>query len=393
MSELVKLHKINKDIIWRAGKTGEILDDAAVREANRYVALYYLEERQLERRVDREVYVPRSTIKDNEKKTITEYLELHRRESFIHLGNAERETSLTLTGNSTISTRRRDCLLGLARQRGIEVRDGFDETVPLIGSRLWWTHHLNELVKNVEDVLMTLPPSRRPETEGNVQFWGERPAQLRFGCRLGSISYPPYQVSLIDDKVKQLLTTPALQHAQLDTRAEFEQMLKAAAEHCREALTTTAEIWRAIETTIQNMLSETMNDVWISSELVHVSYHSISLRTKGLPSADLELIKLGKPRIVYRYKDAGILHDVYLASASMERLEVLEEVAAQLNNLVNSSEMHQRLANSLQEVRSSEEVMEKLLAEIRGLLETWRAKGLTGECEICRDVTPKPSSW
>ena len=181
MSELVKLHKINKDIIWRAGKTGEILDDAAVREANRYVALYYLEERQLERRVDREVYVPRSTIKDNEKKTITEYLELHRRESFIHLGNAERETSLTLTGNSTISTRRRDCLLGLARQRGIEVRDGFDETVPLIGSRLWWTHHLNELVKNVEDVLMTLPPSRRPETEGNVQFWGERPAQLRFG--------------------------------------------------------------------------------------------------------------------------------------------------------------------------------------------------------------------
>jgi hypothetical protein len=55
--------------------------------------------------------------------------------------------------------------------------------------------------------------------------------------------------------------------------------------------------------------------------------------------------------------------------------------------------MHQRLADSLQEARLSEEVLEKLLAEIRGLLETWKTKGLTGECEICRDVMPKPSSW
>jgi len=393
MSELVKLHKINKDVIWRAAKIGEILDDAVVREGNRYVTLYYLEERQLDLRVDKEVYIPRSNIVENEKKALGEYLELRRRESFIYVGDAERETCLTLTDNSTICTRRRDFLLRLAKERGMEVRNGLDENAPLRGSKRWWTHHLNEIVRSIEDVLTALLPAQPPRDDDIFRFWTKDAPQLRFGCRLGSISFPPYRVSIFDDKLKQLLTMPALQHVQIDMRAEFEQMMKAAAEHCREALRITAEIWRAIETTIQNMLSETINDVWISSESVYLSYHAMCLRTKGLPTADLEVINPDKPRIVYRYENAGILHDVYLASASVERLEVLEKVTAQLNKLINSSEMHQRLKDSLQEARLSEEVLEKLLAEIGGLLETWRTKGLTGECEICRDVMPKPSSW
>jgi hypothetical protein len=179
-------------------------------------------------------------------------------------------------------------------------------------------------------------------------------------------------------------------HTEVDARNTLNEMLDEAAQHWRNSIRTNLGILREIVETVQNFLNEHGEDVWASTQLVCLAYRLLFRRSRGLPMGELRAENEGSPRIVYVSEDET---SGSLASGRIVDSESLAGLAAKLNELINSDSEHRRLSYALDEARASDELVVKLLSRIRDLVEKWRTQGLAGECEICRDVMPKSSSW
>jgi hypothetical protein len=166
-SHELQAHGISRAVINRAVKAGEVLDEAVVVEVTdqplskkksgrRLVFLYHLYPDQLETRKDG-VYVPLSGLDERDQEKIKRYIEGLDREASFCIGNVERELGLDLSGPSETCRRRRDYLLKVARDKGIELREGVDESRPVTGSIRWWTCHIDEVEKELDELRSNLP--------------------------------------------------------------------------------------------------------------------------------------------------------------------------------------------------------------------------------------------
>jgi hypothetical protein len=162
-SHELQTHGISKAVINRAVKASasEVFDEAVVPEATkqgrRLVRLYYLHPDQLETRKDR-VYVPLSGLDERDQEQIDRYIQrVSYSETSLWMGNIERELPMDLSGPSETCRRRRDYLLKVARNKGIELREGVDEGTPVTGSRRWWLCHTEDAQKKLDELLANLP--------------------------------------------------------------------------------------------------------------------------------------------------------------------------------------------------------------------------------------------
>jgi len=379
---------LSKEAVHAARESGEVLGDASTHDGKQFVTVYYLHPDQLNMRHDIRIYLSRTGLSEAEEKAIASYIDSHANESYVWLGNAERELGLSLSGQSELCTRRRDYFLTLAKNKGLEVREGLDEATPTIGSKRWWENHASELAKSVEEGLEVIRLSPRLPQEADLLSFHEKGRKLVFGCRLGFVSYPDYRVSLEDDKLRKILRLPALEHMQFGLRDAIEQMLDEGAEHCRNALRITVDVWRAIVTIAQDISPEEMSEVQMSTEIVYLTYHLLYLKAKGTATGELHVKNEDKPAIVYHHPDN--MSERILASAPPERLATLEKMAGQLNQLINHEAWRQRVSDSARYAERSDEKAQAVLTEIRKHVDALRANVLEGQCEICQAVTPRP---
>jgi hypothetical protein len=377
--------KVSKESISRAVRRDEVLDDAAVRQRGGFVALYYLNEEQLDMRTDIEVYLPRSKLTEDEKSEIERCITSHVSEDKIWIGNLERELAMPLTGDSPVATRRRETLLKVAREKGIQVLDGYNDAILIPGSNLWWTKHAEELARSVEQALKPVRLSPVPSPTSDTMLSPD--SKLLVGCRLGWAAYPDYALSMQDAGIRGILNLPAFQHTEVDARNALNEMLDEAAKHCRNSIRTNLEILKKVVETVQSFLSEHGEDVLVTTRLVCLTYGLLFRRSQGLPIGELRAEDEGTPRIVYVRENET---SESLASGRIVDSESLASLAAKLNELINSDSEHRRLSYALDEARASDELVVKLLSRIRDLVEKWRTQRLAGECEICRDVKPRP---
>jgi len=393
-SELWKDHLIPQEVISRAVRAGEVLDEAVVREGNRFVTLYYVDERQLEMRTDKDVYLPRSGLEESEEKSITQYLDVHCHELFIWLGNAEKELALSLTGDIPICTRRRDLLLQLAKKRGIEVRDGYDETISVVGSKRWWSLHTDNVVKEAEEFLGGLPLGFRIPKKDDLFSYYQKAVRLAFGCRVGGILYPGYHRRLINGKLNELLKTPALQHATIENRLELRNLFNEAVEHCQAALTMTEEIWKEVERTVTSLFIEAK---WNVTEpdptflaAIYFLYNLIYQKAIGLVILQFEVEPTRKMIVYPDFQGKKHSQTMLLDTRGAMDLDDLGQWAERLNNLVKLNPLHMKVLDSMREVRLSNEKLCESIDRIQRLTQTWKTEGLSGECDICRGVMPRP---
>jgi hypothetical protein len=160
-SHELQAHGVSKVVISRAVEAGEVFDEAGVpegtKQGRRLVSLYYLHPDQLETRKDT-VYVPLSSLEENDQEEIDRCVEsLGRHIKSLWIGNIERELGLDLSGPSDTCRRRRDYLLKVARNKGIELREGVDESRPVTGSRRWWLCHTEDTQKQLDELRSSLP--------------------------------------------------------------------------------------------------------------------------------------------------------------------------------------------------------------------------------------------
>jgi hypothetical protein len=377
--------KVSKEAISRAVRRDEVLDDAAVRQRSGFVALYYLNEEQLDMRTDVEVYLPRSKLDEDEKNEIIRYVTFRTSDGKIWIGNAERELAMPLIGDSHAATRRREALLKVAREKGVQVIDGYNDAILMPGSNLWWARHAEELASSVEQSLerVRLSPVSSPARDTMIS-----PDRLNVGCRLGCVVYPDYALKMQDAAVRGVLNLPAFQHAGADERDALNEMLDEAAKHCRDSLATNLEILKKIVETVQSILNEHGHNILVTTRLVCLTYELLFRRSQKLPIGELKAENEGAPRVVYVSEKETIGS---LASGRTGDYESLALLAAKLNELTNSDSEHQRLSHALDESRVSDELVVRILSRIRDLVEKWRTKGIAGECEICHDVKPRPN--
>lgn len=379
---------LSKEAVHAALESGEVLGDAPTYDGKQFVRVYYLHPDQLNTRHDIRIYLSRTGLSEVEEEAIASYINSHANVSYVWLGNAERELGLSLSGQSELCTRRRDYFLNTAREKGVEVREGLDETIPLLGSKRWWENHASELAKSIDEGLEVIRLSPRLPQEADLSSFHEKGRKLVFGCRLGFVSYPDYRVSLEDDKLRKILRLPALEHMQSNHRDAIEQMLDEATEHCRNALRITVDVWRAIVTIAQGASPEEMGEVQMSSEIVYLTYHLLYLKAKGTATGELHVKNEDKPAIVYQHPDNT--SERILASAAPERLAILDKMAGQLNHLINDEAWRQRVSDSAREAELSDEKAQAVLTEIRKHIDALRANVLEGQCQICQDITPRP---
>jgi len=380
---------VAKEVISRAVNAGEVLDDAAARQGSRYVALYYLDEQQLQSRTDIEVYLPQSGLVEQEKEAIKQYLDAHHHQTYIRLGNAERDLGFSLTANSSICTRRRDLLFELAKEKGIEVYDGFDESAPALGSKRWWACHRDAVVGQVEKCLSGLPSGFEPPDEDDLFsfFKGDFARALKFGCRIGGICFlPNYEKRVMDEQLRELLKTPALQHAGAETRATLENMLESAVQHCNKALTITKELWKKIHAVVASLFHKAKQGWGVPfAHAVYFLYHLMYRKAMGMDAQKLEV----RSDTMIVYPPGQVLLD---AKGAVE-LDALKKYTEFLNAFVEYDPLHKQLRDSLREVKLSDEQLHEFIDRIKKLIQTWRVEGLSGECEICRGVTPRPEMF
>lgn len=381
---------LSKEAVHAASESGEVLADAATHDGKQFVTVYYLHPDQLNTRHDIRIYLSRTGLSKAEEEAIASCIDSHANEVCVWLGNAERELGLSLSGQSELCTRRRDYFLNIAREKGVEVREGLDETIPLLGSKRWWENHASELANSVEEALEGIHFSPRLPQEADLFSFHEKGRKLVFACRLGLVSYPDCRVSLEDDKLREILRLSALEHMEPGLRDTIGEMLNEAARRCRNALRTTVDVWKAIVTITQRVSTEEMHEVQISTEIVYLTYHLLYLKAKGIATGELHLKNGDKPTIVYRHPDN--VRERILASTTPGRLETLEKMASQLNELVNDRAWHQRVSESAKEAELSDEQTLAVLNQIREYVNVLRVNVVPGECEICRGVTPRPTA-
>jgi len=379
---------LSKEAVHAARESGEVLADASTHDGRQFVAVYYLHPDQLKMRHDIRIYLSSTGLIKAEEEEITSYINSHACESCVWLGNAERELGLSLSGQSELCTRRRDYFLTIAKSKGLEVREGLDEANPTKGSKRWWENHANELANSVEEALKVIRLSPRLPQEADLLSFHEKGRKLVFGCRLGFVSYPDYRVSLEDDKLRRILRLPALEHMQSNHRDVIYQMLDEGAEHCRNALRITVDVWRAIVTIAEGMSPEEMSEVQMPTEIVYLTYHLLYLKAKGTTAGELHVKDEDKPTIAYHHPDN--MSERILASATPKGRVSLERIAGQLNQLINDEAWRQRVSDSTREAELSDEKAQAVLTEIRKHVDALRANLLEGRCEICQGVTPGP---
>jgi hypothetical protein len=363
-------HKISKDVITRALNAGEISHDAVVwdKSRKRYVALYYLDERQLELRHDLDIFVRRYQIEETEQTAIAEYVKKHLKVGHVRVGNAERELGLSFCLESNLCTVRRDTLLRIAKERGVEVLEGYDENIPSIGSKRWWSNHTKELTGTLEKTLEGLPVANHIP-RGSTLSESSSPLSpssmyrnlktLEVGCELGTISFPKYVRHTSGDRMKQLLRATAIQHPGEAFRERLGVLLGEAIAHCDKALEATEKAWKDLEIVAESSSEVLLPDM--KTDLIMTAYYMLVQAVEGVKSRPIHLELDGK-------------------------------LADELNKKIADQTAQNLVRQSIDEMQVSDKHFGEFKTLLKELVRTWSTKGLVGSCDICRDVTPRPEN-
>jgi hypothetical protein len=378
-----KDQKVDKNILTRA-VSRDLVDFAFIIEGKatesfKAVRLYYTDAKQLNSR--KGVLVPLAQLKETEENMIRDYVK-----SFdgkvILLGNAQAELWFELDGDSEICVRRKDLLRSLGRERGIEVRNGYEESIAPKGSMRWWDSHRNQVVSEIGKTLShPLASFNFPNYEEYTAPISKWPL-LQPGCCLGSILLP----DLIETSEAEDLSASFKSLRHLEDIQQLETKLHHAVLDCNKGLELTRRAW----TSLNDFVAQIDSAAAANSKDIQVvktrNRTACFLYVNICASANLARLFVGG------YKDFQALNVPHVGCSIIKKMlgSKTDEIDLTRNLRAKRSELTEVIGQSIEAFDVSDRQLDECFEKLRNTSRQLTEKGLTGRCETCRIVRPAP---